>query len=331
MDGTAHFVLQHGYVVLAIWVFAEQFGFPISSIPILLAAGALAGSGNMMLAAVFLCPIAGSMLADTIWYEIGRHKGSRVLRVICRISLEPDSCVRNTESHFARRGASTLIVAKFIPGLSVAAPPLSGMLGMRLSRFLLYDGAGATAYVGSFAVLGYAFSRQLEDIAQVALSLGVGLLVVLVAGVILYVAWKFYQRHRFIRSLRINRITPEELKQRMDAGEEITIVDLRHSVDFEADPAMIPGAIYMPSEEFDRRFREIPQGRELVLYCTCPNEATSARVALMFKRRGIAHVRPLAGGLAAWREKGFSVSSISGVQGTPPQNDSLEREISGVA
>jgi len=184
MDETLHFVLQHGYALLAVWVFAEQFGFPISSIPILLAAGALAGSGNMVLAAAVICPVAASMAADTIWYEIGRRKGSRVLKVICRISLEPDSCVRNTESHFARRGATTLVVAKFIPGLSIAAPPLSGMLGMRLSRFLLFDGAGAVAYVGSFAVLGYAFSRQLEEIAQVALRLGMGLLVTLVAGVI---------------------------------------------------------------------------------------------------------------------------------------------------
>lgn len=331
MDETLHFVLQHGYVVLALWVFAEQFGFPVSSIPILLAAGALAGAGNLMLAAVVVCPVAASMVADTIWYQIGRHKGSRVLKVICRISLEPDSCVRNTESHFARRGAMTLVVAKFIPGLSIAAPPLSGMLGMRLSRFLLYDGAGAVAYVGGFAVLGYAFSRQLEEIAEVGFRLGVGLLVALVLGVIFYVAWKYYQRQRFIRALRINRISPEELKRRMDAGDDITIVDLRHSMDFETDPYTIPGALYLPSEEFDQRFKEIPHEQELVLYCTCPNEATSARVALRFKRRGIARVRPLAGGLAAWREKGFPVSSVSGVQDTPLTNDSLKRESFDVA
>lgn len=309
MGETLHFVLQHGYTLLAVWVFAEQFGFPVSSIPILLAAGALAGSGDMVLAAVIICPVAGSLLADTIWYEIGRHKGSRVLNVICRISLEPDSCVRNTENHFARRGANTLVVAKFIPGLSVAAPPLSGMLGMRLSRFLLFDGAGAVAYVGTFAVLGYAFSRQLEVVAQVALSLGMGLLFVLVVGVVLYVAWKYYQRQRFIRSLRISRITPEELSRRLEAGEEITVVDLRHSVDFESDPYTIPGAFYLPSEEFDQRIKEIPQDREIVLYCSCPNEATSAHVALRFKRRGITRVRPLAGGLAGWKKKGFPLES----------------------
>jgi membrane protein DedA with SNARE-associated domain len=268
MDETLRFILHHGYAVLAVWVFAEQFGFPVSSIPILLAGGALAGSGNLGLAGVVLFPIAGSLLADTVWYEIGRYKGSRVLNVICRISLEPDSCVRNTENLFARRGAKALMVAKFVPGLSVAAPPLSGMLGMRISRFLLFDGAGALAYVGSFVALGYIFSHQLEDIAQVALGLGVGLLVLLVGGLFLYLVWKYVQRQRFIRSLRVNRITAEELKRKIDAGEKIVVIDLRHSMDSEADPNTIPGALYLPSEEFDQRYTEIPSDRELVLFCT---------------------------------------------------------------
>ncbi len=142
MDKTINFLVQHGYVVLAIWVFAEQFGFPISSIPLLLAGGALAAAGKLGLAGVLLFPIAGSLVADSIWYEIGRRKGSKVLNVLCRISLEPDSCVRNTENLFARRGANALVVAKFVPGLSVAAPPLAGMFGMRVVRFLMFDGAG---------------------------------------------------------------------------------------------------------------------------------------------------------------------------------------------
>lgn len=268
MDATLQFILRHGYAVLAVWVFAEQFGFPVSSIPILLGAGALAGSGNLALAGVILFPVAGSLLADSIWYQIGRLKGSRVLNVICRISLEPDSCVRNTENLFARRGANALVVAKFIPGLSVAAPPLSGMLGMRIPRFLMYDGAGALAYIGSFVALGYIFSRQLEDIAHIALGLGVGLLVLLVVGVVFYVIWKYAQRQRFLRSLRVNRITAEELKRKIDAGEEVAIIDLRHSMDFEADPNTIPGATYLPSEEFDQRYGEIPSDRELILFCT---------------------------------------------------------------
>ncbi|MEJ2008526.1 MAG: VTT domain-containing protein [Acidobacteriota bacterium] len=268
MDETLRFILHHGYLILAAWVFAEQFGFPISSVPLLLAAGALAGSGSLTLAGVLLVPVAGSLLADSLWYQIGRYKGSRVLSLICRISLEPDSCVRNTENLFARQGANALVVAKFVPGLSMAAPPLSGMLGMRLTRFLLYDGVGALAYVGAFVGLGFVFSHQLEKIAQIALGLGAGLLVLLVSGLALYIVWKFLQRRRFLRSLRINRITPEELKQKIEAGEDVTVMDLRHSMDFEADPSTIPGALYVPSEEFDQRYQEIPPDRELILYCT---------------------------------------------------------------
>ena len=166
----------------------------------LLAGGALAGSGNLGLAGVIIFPVAGSLLADTIWFEIGRRKGSKVLNLLCRISLEPDSCVRNTENLFARRGANALVVAKFVPGLSMVAPPLAGMFGMRMSRFLLYDGLGAIAYVGGFVGLGYVFSHQLETMAEIALGLGVGLLVLLVGGLVFYIAWKYLQRRSFCAS-----------------------------------------------------------------------------------------------------------------------------------
>ena len=268
MDKTIEFLVRHGYAVLAAWVFAEQFGFPISSIPVLLAGGALAGAGNLKLAGVLIFPVAGSLLADSIWYEIGRLKGSSVLNVLCRISLEPDSCVRNTENLFARNGPNALVVAKFVPGLSVAAPPLAGMFGMTAARFLLFDGAGALAYIGTFVGLGYAFSHQLERIGGIALGLGMWLLVILVAGIISYVAFKFLQRQRFLRKLRISRITPEELKQKIDDGEAVTIMDLRHAIDFESDPNTIPGALFLPPEEFDQRYAEIPRDRELILFCT---------------------------------------------------------------
>lgn len=268
MDETLHFILRHGYLVLVAWVFAEQIGLPLPSIPLLLAGGALAGTGHLSLALVVLFPAAGAVLADVIWYELGKYRGAKVLNLLCRISLEPDSCIRNTENRFARSGANALVVAKFVPGLNTAAPPLAGMFGMRLPRFLIYDGAGAVLYNGLFVALGYVFSHQLERVAQVALSLGAGLVILAAGGLFLYIAWKYIQRQRFLRSLRVNRITPEELKERTDAGEAVTIVDLRHSMDFEADPTTIPGAYVLPSEEFGRRFQEIPTDREVILYCT---------------------------------------------------------------
>jgi membrane protein DedA with SNARE-associated domain len=268
MDETLRFILHHGYLVLVAWVFAEQMGLPIPSMPGLLAAGALAGTGNLKLGLVVLLPSIGALLADVIWYELGKYRGTKVLSLLCRISLEPDSCIRNTENRFARSGANALVVAKFVPGLSTAAPPLAGMFGMRFTRFLIFDGAGALIYNAVFVVFGYVFSHQLEMVAQIALGLGMGLLVLLVAALALYIVWKYVQRQRFLRTLRVNRITPEELKQRIDAGEEIIVVDLRHLMDFEADPNTIPGALFLPSEEFDKRHQEIPPDRELILFCT---------------------------------------------------------------
>jgi membrane protein DedA with SNARE-associated domain len=268
MDETLRFILHHGYLVLAAWVFVEQVGLPLPSLLGLLAGGALAGSGNLNLALVVLFPATGAILADVLWYQIGKYRGAKVLNLLCRISLEPDSCIRNTENRFARSGPNALMVAKFVPGLSTAAPPLAGMFGMRFGRFLLYDGAGAVIYNGLFVALGFVFSFQLEKVARIALGLGVGLLLLMAAALFSYIAWKYIQRQRFLRTLRVNRITPEELKQKFDAGEDLAIIDLRHSMDFESDPTTIPGAVFLPSEEFERRYKEIPADREWILFCT---------------------------------------------------------------
>lgn len=268
MNESIQFLLRHGYSVLFAWVLAEQLGVPLPAIPILLAAGALAGAGQLNLGLAIALAVAASLLSDLFWYELGRRRGIRVLELLCRISLEPDSCVRRTENVFARHGARSLLVAKFIPGLSTAAPPLAGVFRMRLGRFLLFDGLGALAWASGFAGLGYLFSDQLEQVAAAALRLGTWLVVVMVGGLAAYIAFKYLQRQRFLRQLRIARITPEELQQKLAAGEEVVIVDLCHSLDFEAEPQTLPGALHFTAEEFELRHNELPRDRDLVLYCT---------------------------------------------------------------
>ena len=268
MNEALGFLVRHGYAVLFAWVFVEQIGLPLPSVPLLLAAGALAGAGRLSLALAISLPILAALLSDVIWYELGRRRGVKVLQLLCRISLEPDSCVRRTENVFARHGARSLLVAKFIPGLSTAAPPLAGIFRMRFGRFLLYDTLGAILWVGVFAGLGYALSDQLERVADHALALGTWLAVLLLGGLFAYIAWKFAMRQRFLRQLRIGRITPEELKQKLDAGEDIIIVDLRHSLDFEAEPQTIPGAFRMDATELEQAHEQIPRDRDVVLYCT---------------------------------------------------------------
>ncbi|MEE8525118.1 MAG: VTT domain-containing protein [Thermoanaerobaculia bacterium] len=268
MDQTLAFLAQYGYAVLFIFVLAEQIGLPTPAIPFLLAGGALSHQGHMDLGLAFGLCLAASLLSDVGWYEIGRRKGSKVMSFLCRISFEPDSCVRRTEGFFARYGARSLMVAKFIPGLNTAAPPLAGVFGMRRSRFLLFDSIGAVLWIGSFMALGYAFADQLELLAAEASRMGGGLLAVVLAALAAYALVKYVQRQRFLSDLRIARITPEELDRKLEAGEEIVVVDLRHSIDFEHDPRSIPGAIYLSVEEIEERHREIPRDREIVLLCT---------------------------------------------------------------
>src|ERR1700684_103234 len=162
MNGILEFLVRHGYVLLLGWVFVEQLGLPIPSIPLLLAAGALAGAGRMNIVAALLVTMCAALCADSLWYELGRIKGIAILQLLCKISLEPDSCVRRTEGVFSRQGARSLIFAKFLPGLSTVAPPLAGVFQMRMRRFLLFDAAGSLLWAATFLGLGYAFSGEIE-------------------------------------------------------------------------------------------------------------------------------------------------------------------------
>ena len=268
MNATLEFLVRHGYTVLFAWVFVEQIGLPIPTVPMLLASGALAGTGRLSLTTVAIVAIAAAMLSDSLWYQLGRRRGARVLRMLCRISLEPDSCVRRAENLYGKHGASSLLLAKFVPGLNTASPPLAGIFRMRLERFLFFDALGVILWVSAYVGLGYAFSDQLERVADRALKLGAGLIALLLAAFGGFLVWKYLKRQRFFQELRVARITPEQLKQMLDAGEGPVIVDLRHALDFEAEPETIPSAIRMSAEDLEQMNQHIPPNREVVLYCT---------------------------------------------------------------
>jgi membrane protein DedA with SNARE-associated domain len=262
------FFIPHGYAVLFIWVLSVQLGVPLPTAPLLLAVGAVAHAGQLDLGVSVVLAVAASMAGHLAWYEAGRLKGAKVLRLVCKISLEPDSCVRNTENLFARWGAKTLVAAPFVPGLSAVAQPLAGMTHMPLGRFVLYDSLGSLLWAGGYMGLGYLFSAQLQMILQATTRVaGTGA----VAAVLLVTVWvlvKLIGRRRLIQEHRIARITPQELKRKLDAGEPVTVLDLRHELDFASDPHIIQGALRMPAEELERRHLEIPRDREVVLYCT---------------------------------------------------------------
>jgi membrane protein DedA with SNARE-associated domain len=265
LEQAADFLISNGYALLFGWVLLEQMGLPIPAAPLLIAAGALARAGKMNLTFAVTLAFIAVILADLFWYSLGRYRGGRILKLLCRISLEPDSCVRRTQNLFVRHGVHSLLVAKFVPGLNTAAPTLAGIFRLPVRRFMIFASLGAFFWVITVTSLGLILSDQLE---QIALRWGGWLVAVLAGSLAAYVLWKFIQRRRFLRRLRIARITPKELMGKLTAGENISIVDLRQPIDIEAFPQMIPGALRIAMEEIEDRHGEIPRDRDVVLYCS---------------------------------------------------------------
>jgi membrane protein DedA with SNARE-associated domain/rhodanese-related sulfurtransferase len=332
MSETPEFLVRHGASVLFAAVFAEQIGIPLPAVPWLLAAGALISGGQMNWAVALLAATSASLLADLVWFYLGRHRGQRVLNLLCRISLEPDSCVRRTENLFTRYGMPGIVGAKFVPGLSTLVPPLAGNAGVSTSRFILFDGLGSLLYGGCFILLGVLFSRQLGQIISALTRLGDGALGVLAALAAIYIGFKYFERRRLLSELRMARITADELYQKQEAGEKPFVLDLRSQLELERDPVLIRGALHMTLAEVQLHHLNIPRDREIILYCSCPNEVTSARVALLLRRKGILQVRPLLGGIDGWRDRSYPMEpkAIGGTGAgllfpepeTPPANTS---------
>jgi len=308
MNATLKFLIDHGYLVIFLGVLAEQIGLPTPSAPILLAAGALIGLGRLDLSTVLCLAVGASLIADLVWFLLGKLRGSAILAFLCRVALEPDTCISKTHSAYTRYGPRSLLFSKFVPGLNTLAPPMAGMYGLASWKFILLDGAGALVWSGAFVAVGFLFRMQLEDIAFLLERLGSWLGAFIVLALAVYIGSKYIRRRRIYRALRSVRITPSELKQLIDAGEVPTIVDLR--ADFERKNGAIPGAIALRYDDVDSLPSSITDG-EIVLYCSCPSEVTSVRAALRLRRRGATKVRPLEGGFEGWRNLGYPVQMPS--------------------
>ena len=305
MSQTSQFLIDHGLPLVFGAVFVEQMGLPLPALPWLLAVGALSATGQFSFPLGIGVTILACLTADAFWFYLGRHRGNQVLGLLCRISLEPDSCVRRTQNVFTRYGLRGLLVAKFLPGLNTVAPPLAGMSGMSAGRFLSVDAVGSLLYGGCFLGVGYLFSHQIEQIGAAIARIGGSALSLLLGLAALYIAYKYSQRQRLLHELRMARITADELRQKLDAGENPVILDLRSSTEVAQDPAGILGAIHLGLDEIEKRQREFPHDRDIIVYCSCPNEVTSARIALLLQRKGFTRVRPLLGGIDAWRKNKY--------------------------
>jgi len=297
MNETLHFLTQHGTAVLFLIVLAKQIGLPIPAVPVLIAAGALVGTGQMVLGVAVGTAVFASLLGDQLWYELGRRRGRRVLNWLCRVSIEPTSCIQRTEDFFTRHGMRALVIAKFVPGLSTIAPPLAGIVGLRMPPYLLYNGVGTILWVGSGMGLGYAFSDQLEQAISVVAYLGPALAMILLGSVAVYVIAKVVHRYRVERA--IPRVTVQEVTEKIAAGEAPVIIDLR-SHGARREMAGIPGSQSLSVKEVIAGYRDLPRDRDVILYCGCPLDRSSVRAARILREKGLVRVWPLTGGIEAW-------------------------------
>ena len=325
MNGISSLVTQYGLLIVFANVFVEQIGFPIPAIPTLVVAGAFAMSGKLSIPAVFFVAIAGCLLADIAWYVAGRAYGNRVMRLLCAISLTPDSCVSQTQAHFERWGVNVLLIAKFVPGISLLAPPLAGAAGIGWPGFLAYNTGGASLWVIAGMGGGMLLGAQIEQLLALLADYGTLAIVVLALLIVAYVAFKWWERRRFYAMLRMARISVEDLHRRMDAGETPLVVDVRSHTARALEPRHIPGALHLPMHGFESHIAELPRDREIILYCSCPNEASAAQVAKLLMNSGFRRVRPLLGGLDAWIEAGHPVEHFRADEGSSGSSQDSSR------
>jgi membrane protein DedA with SNARE-associated domain len=309
-----HILLAYGYVLLFAWVLIEQLGVPLPATPVLLAGGALTVDGHLSFALAFFAGVSGCMIADSTWFFIGRRYGHFVLRILCKLSLEPTTCVRRTQDSFSRRGGVAIMFAKFVPGLASLTSPVAGQNGMAYPVFLFFDALGSTIWVGTLLVVGRLFGDVLQRDPSLMNWAGRFSGALLVIGIIGFFVGRLIRRNMVLKMLAGSRLEPEELKRQLEAGERVYIVDLRHPLELMTDPFTLPGAQHFAPDALAQRHSEIPRDRDVVLYCTCPSEATAAKTALTLHRLGIQRVRPLRGGYYEWKRLGFPVDAI------PPVN-----------
>ncbi len=301
---------MYGYLLLFAWILVEQFGIPLPATPVLLAAGALSAEHQLSFPLALLAGVIASVSADSTWFLVGRKYGHHVLRILCKLSMEPAICVRKTQDSFGRRRAVTLMIAKFVPGLATLAPPVAGENGMAFGRFLFFDGIGATLWVGALLSLGRLFGDALKRDPSLLNWVGRFSGALLVLGILGFFIARLVRRQRFLKKLVNSRLEPEELKRQLDAGEPVFIVDLRHPLELLPDPFVLPGALHFSPDALAARVHEIPRDRDIVLYCTCPSEATAAKTAMTLHKMGIERVRPLRGGFDEWKRLGFPMDAI---------------------
>ena len=306
MTHLINLILEFGLALVFLNVLVEQAGLPVPAYPTLIVAGAYLAPDAASALLVLGTGVLAALVADTLWYVAGRHFGTRVLRTLCRISLSPDSCVRQTESIFDRYGAGSMLVAKFVPGFASVATAMAGAVRLPYWKFLFFDGLGAALWVGVGLGLGRLFRDAIGEALETLQSLGKYGVLLLAAALVVYIAARWWQRYLFVRQLRADRVTVHELYDMIDQQRVRAILDVRAPVAQQAS-GRIPGAHAIDLARIAESVVGVPTEGEIVVYCACPNDASAVKVAQQLQRLGFRRVRPLQGGIDAWIDAGFAV------------------------
>ncbi len=299
-------IQEYGVGFVFVNVLLLQAGVPVPAYPALMVAGAYAAMGGRPLWQLVVVGIVAALVADTGWYLAGRRFGLRILGTLCRVSLSPDSCVRQTESIFQRFGATSMLFAKFVPGFASVATALAGAMRLRYAIFVIFDAIGAGLWVGLGVSLGYVFRDAITDVMDTLSALGHYGLILIVAAFAVWVAIKWWRRRLFVKQLRMDRVSVDELRTLMDESKVNAIVDVRTPL-MQASTGRIPGARSIDMQKITQGFEGVPVDGEVVVYCACPNEATAVKVAQALRKVGFKRIRPLHGGIDAWIQAGNAV------------------------
>jgi len=291
---------RHGVAVVFLATLAARLGAPVPASAVLVVAGGLVAAGELSLAAVLAVAVLANVLGDGAWYYAGKRFGYRVMRLLCKVSMSPDSCVRRSESLITDWGGASLLAAKFVPGVSVVAPPMAGALHMPLLRFTLFDAAAGLIWTGVFVGLGWVFSQQIQEVLNAMANAGAVGAALLVALIIIGIGMRWWRRRAVLRDLDMVRIGVDELRELLDGESAPVVIDVRSEAAAAIDPRRIPGALPIHPEGIERHVPHLPRDREIVLYCDCPNDFSAAQAAAVLARHGFVRVRPLRGGLQAW-------------------------------
>lgn len=306
MNDLIALVQRYGLSFVFLNVLALQAGLPLPAYPTLIVAGALAAAGGTPVHLLVAVGVAGALIADTGWYAAGRRYGMRILGTLCRVSLSQDTCVRQTESIFQRFGPSSMLFAKFVPGFAAVATALAGAIRLNYALFVAFDAVGAALWVGLGVGLGYLFRDAVGDVMTKLSSLGEYGLLLVVAIFLLWILSKWLRRHFFIRQLRMDRVTVDELRDLINGKKVQALVDVRSALT-QAATGRIPGARTIDLKSIAESFKDVPVDGEVIVYCACPNEATAVKVAEKLRKVGFKRIRPLLGGIDAWIEAGNEV------------------------